>query len=485
MNEKKNQYWPGLLVAGFLAVVEGLFLLGLAKTGLLPVAYLLIGVGGLLVLVGAVYLLVRRFDRKGRFAVGCVVTAVLVAFTGVAYYYVGHGVGALGLITQPESQVAGVGVYVAAEDAADSIQATKGYTFGVLATLDRSNTDAAADQLATLLGEKLEIREYAGLSGLVDGLLTAGEVDALLLNVAFLDLLEDMEGYETVADRLRQVFMVQVTETTTTTQPTQPEPEVEDTVFTMYISGIDATGGISVKSRSDVNILATVNTETGQVLLISTPRDYYVPLSISHGIPDKLTHAGIYGIDVSVDTLEMLYDTQIDYYFRVNFTGFEKIIDALGGITVHSQYAFTSKKQKFVQGANQLNGAQALIFSRARYTVPGGDRQRGRNQMAVIKGVIDKMTSPALLGNFTAIMDGVANSFETSVPYEEITAIVRQQLSRGTKWNVTTYSVDGTGATRAVYSLGSKAYVMLPDEETVAHAKELIKQVENGEIPTP
>lgn len=482
-------YWPGWLVTSLVLLAVGAFFAQLLVTGLLPAAFLLAGAGILLVLTGAVYLLVRRFDRKGRFAAGCVLGAITLVLTAACAYYISHGVGALGLITQPEVEVAGVGVYVLTEDEAQSINDTAGYTFGVLATLDRGNTDSAAEELSALLGEDITLREYTSLGALMDGLLTDGEVRAVLLNAAFLDLLEDVAGYESFSDRLRQVFLVQVQNTTTTTVPThttQPEPEQTDNTFTLYISGIDASGGISVKSRSDVNILATVNVETGQILLVSTPRDYYVPLSVSGGSLDKLTHAGIYGIQASMDTVGMLYDTEIDYYFRVNFTGFKQIIDALGGITVYSEYAFSNYKgYSFVKGENFLNGTEALVFARDRYHVPGGDRQRGRNQMAVIRAVIEKATSPALLTNFTAIMDGVADSFETSLPYEEIASLVRRQLSEGTEWNVTTYSVDGKGASRFVYSLGCKAYVMIPDESTVAHAKALIDQVEQGDVPKP
>ena len=208
-----------------------------------------------------------------------------------------------------------------------------------------------------------------------------------------------------------------------------------------------------------------------------------MPLSISKGVPDKLTHAGIYGIDVSRDTLEMLYDTEIDYYFRVNFDGFEDIINALGGIKVNSEVAFSDEGCKFVKGDNYLNGKEALVFARNRYDIKGGDRQRGKNQMAVVKAVIEKAASPAILFNYKSTLDSMAGSFETDMPYERIAKLIRNQINDGTKWNVTTYSVNGTGASRKPYSLSGKAYVMLPDEETVDHAKELIEQVKNGYEP--
>ena len=244
------------------------------------------------------------------------------------------------------------------------------------------------------------------------------------------------------------------------------------------------------KSLTDVNIIATVNTATKQVLLVSTPRDYFVPLSISNGARDKLTHAGIYGIDVCMDTLGMLYDVDINYYFRVNFSGFEKIIDAVGGITVYSDYDFYSycsydeigKRLHYTRGENELDGTGALYFARERYAFPTGDRQRGENQMQVIKKVAEKLLSVELLKNYSSIMETVQDSFETTVPYSTISSIVRNQLKKGGEWNIVSYSVDGYGSTEAPYSLGGAyASVMIPNKETVETAKELIDKVISGE----
>ncbi len=488
MKQEKRRWLPGVILTVVLTALESVFMVLLTRTGLVPGQYLLIGGGVLLVLTAVVFLLVFNCRRKVRFTLGCILAAVIVALLGIAGYYIEHGFSTLEEITVPEVEETAVGVYVPTDDPATVIEDAKEYTFGILAQLDRDNTDRALVQLQELLGQAVTTVEYAGLSELVDGLLADGEVDALLLGEAFFDLLDELEGYTEAQDQLRLLHSLIVKETDETTPPpTEPEPEpvpeVDDKVFTLYISGIDCSGSVSRRSRSDVNILATVNTETRQILLVSTPRDYYVPLSISSGIPDKLTHAGIYGVGVSMDTLEMLYDTEIDYYFRLNFDGFQDIIDALGGVSVYSQYAFKSRGEYFEKGYNQLDGESALKFARARYTVPGGDRQRGRNQMAVITAVIDKASSPALLKNYAQIMNSVKGSFETSMPYDLIAAIVRQQLSDGRDWNVVSYSVDGTGASRRPYSLSTNAYVMIPDLSTIEQAQTLMQQVRDGETP--
>ena len=178
----------------------------------------------------------------------------------------------------------------------------------------------------------------------------------------------------------------------------------------------------------------------------------------------------------------MLYNTEIDYYFRVNFSGFEKIIDALGGVTVHSDYTFTAGGYSYYKGENNLDGAQALRFARERKSFSTGDRQRGKNQMAVIKAVIEKAMSPAILTGYMDIMEIVSGSFETSMPYDVIAELVRDQLDKGGSWNVVSCSVDGSDGNKIPYSMSTSAYVMIPDQSTVDAAIAKIQQVKNGEI---
>lgn len=269
----------------------------------------------------------------------------------------------------------------------------------------------------------------------------------------------------------------------TSSDTSAKDDAVTDEVYTIFVSGIDTRGGMTASSRSDVNIILTLNATTKQILMVSTPRDYFVPLSISNGVPDKLTHAGIYGVNVCMDTLDMLYDIDINYYFRLNFAGFEQIIDALGGVNVNSDYDFDSGNTTgyhFNKGENHLNGEQALVFARERYAFKEGDRQRGRNQMAVIQGVVDKATQPAFLKNYLSVLDSLDGAFETNVPYDVMASLVRKQLDEGGSWQVLSYSVDGTGDTQKPYSMSSKAYVMIPDQNTVDKAKVLMKKVREG-----
>lgn len=205
-------------------------------------------------------------------------------------------------------------------------------------------------------------------------------------------------------------------------------------------------------------------------------------MSNSNGVRDKLTHAGLYGIDVSMETLEMLYDIDIDYYVRVNFDGFKDIINALGGIDVDSECAFSAKGYSYSQGINyNMNGDKALVFARERKSFARGDVQRGKNQMSVIKGVISKCASPSILNNYQKILESISESFQTSVSKKNIQKFVKFQLANGYEWNIQSYNVSGSGQSNYTYSVPSnRAYVMVPNEETVAKAKEWLKIVMDG-----
>lgn len=469
----------GISLTAFLGLTSLAFIYFLATTKFLTALWIFAVATGLVLLSAGVFFL--SFDSRKRLR--CVIAAVLAlmvfAVEVFGSYYLLVGKFTLEKITEAEAERSEVGVYVRTEDEAQSLQDAKNYIFGILEAQDRTVTDSSLSKISKTLGKTVNTQSYNSIEELMNALIYKKEVYAIVLNKSFLDLFEEIVGHSDDAQKIREIHSVLVE-----TEKIVAAPKTDLSVFTVYISGIDCFGSITRRSRSDVNIIATVNTQTGQVLLVSTPRDFFVPLSISNGIPDKLTHAGIYGIEVSRDTLAMLYDTDIDYYFRVNFDGFQEIVDALGGITVNSEYAFKSGNISFKKGENTLNGKEALAFARNRYSFSSGDRQRGKNQMAVIKGVIDKATGPAIIMNYKTTLDGLAGSFDTNMPYEAITELIQNQVKNGTKWNVVSYSANGTGASRKPYSMNAYAYVMIPDQATVDHAKDLIHRVKNGEAIT-
>ena len=252
---------------------------------------------------------------------------------------------------------------------------------------------------------------------------------------------------------------------------------IENGIFNVYISGIDTSGSISNVSRSDANIIATVNTKTHEVLLTSIPRDYYVTLH-SKGAKDKLTHSGIYGINETVTTVEDLLDIDINYYVRVNFTTVIKLVDLLGGIDVYSANSFSSDGYTFSQGYNHLNGDAALVFSRERYSFASGDNQRVKNQQAVIEAIAKKvLNSSTLLTRYTDILDSLQGSFQTNIEQDEMSSLVRAQLSDMSSWKFSNNALEGTGSYGPTYSMGStQLYIMLPNQTSVANAKAKINE---------
>ena len=259
--------------------------------------------------------------------------------------------------------------------------------------------------------------------------------------------------------------------------------------FVVYLSGVDNRGELTENARSDVNILAVVNPVTKQAALINTPRDYYVDLAGTES-KDKLTHAGLYGVETSMATLGNLYGVDVDHYIRINFAGFISIIDAIGGVDVYSDQAFTSvgspgyyDPTTFAEGWNHLDGKSALAFARERHAFKTGDIQRDINQMKVIDAMANKLKSPTLLMSFSKLMDAAADCFVTSFSQEQISALVRMQLGDLASWDIQSYTVTGSGAksSKCYSAKGQSLYVMKPDENSVNEAKALIAAVLGGE----
>lgn len=254
---------------------------------------------------------------------------------------------------------------------------------------------------------------------------------------------------------------------------TAPKAKQVDVVkpFIVYISGIDSTENPGSKARSDVNILAVVNPEKNQILLVNTPRDYYVTLA-GIGARDKLTHAGLYGVEESMKTLSILYGVKVEYYLRINFTSLVDTVDALGGIEVASDYDFSADGFNFNTGTNHVDGKSALAFSRERHSFEGGDRVRGQNQQRVIEGIIKKSTSPEILANYHSALKSLEGGLLTNVDSHSIEQLVNTQLSKGKSWQVTSISVTGTDSQNITYSAGSQLlYVMEPDMASVQIAR--------------
>lgn len=464
------------------SIITLLFLYFLAKLDVLPQKYFFLAVGVLVILcVLNVVLQFKKIPGIIMMVIGIIISIGL----GIACAYIAKTTDVMNKTAGADEQIDKMLVYVLADDEAKSLGDAADYTYGILSSRGREATDKTIEEISKTINKEIATKEYDDFFSMIDGLYS-GDVKAIILNEAYIDVIIETEGYEDFKDKVKELLMTEVKSKVEWYDKDDTGIKLNSDVFTLYISGIDTYGSVATTSRSDVNIIAVVNTKTKQILLVSTPRDYYVPLSISNGVKDKLTHAGIYGINCSKDTLSMIYDLEIQYYFRLNFDGFIKIIDELGGVTVHSDYAFTTRHYNvdIKVGDNRLNGEQALGFARERYALSDGDRQRGRDQMEVIKAVINEMASSKMLYNYTDIMDAISDCFQTSMPKDMIQSLVKMQINDMKKWNVASYSVDGTGTRASTFSIPGRdnLWVMIPDENTINHAKELIQQVIDGKV---
>ena len=462
------------------------------KTKMLPAKYIMFAAGGLLIMEFLVFALVHlgqnimKPKASGYFkrGLGTFISILVIICSLYGTSVLSKVMGTLNDMTGNKNVMEDkIVVYVMKDDPAETIDDAKDYTFAYTDSYGYEETKETIDDINKKTDSTINTKPYASAIEMVDALYS-GEVKAMILNTSYVSVITDTEGYEDFETKTKVLYAYTKTYEV---EKTEKDVQVTKEPFVVYISGSDTRSKKLAKSRSDVNIIATVNTDTHEILLVSTPRDYFVPLSISGGAPDKLTHAGIYGIDVCMDTLGMLYDIDINYYFRINFGGFVKVIDALGGITVNSDYDFDSKNilgYHFNKGENYVNGEQALIFARERYAFQEGDRQRGKNQMEVIRGVVKKALSPEILTSYSSILSSLDGCFGTNITYEEIAQILQQQLTNGGDWTIVSYSVNGTGATEKPYSMSQKAYVMVPDYNTVDKAKSLMEKVRNGEVVT-
>lgn len=478
-----------LLLAASLALY-----IRLMATGMLSNLYLIILMMVLIVLnaVSVIVQLPLRRNKAGKLIMGI----VSLLLSGAMLY----GVVAVNSVQSALSKIVGkmteteiTEVRVMNDNPATSMGDTKGYTFGYIADADTKNTQSILDEISKSFGT-IKSKGYDSMTALADALYD-DEVDAILINQGYVDLPTEKDGYTDFRDQTRVLYTYT---TTHEVDPIVPNTSITKEPFVVYCSGIDArVDDISAKSRSDVNILAVVNPTTKQILLVNTPRDYYLPLA-RNGELDKLTHAGLYGIDESMKVLGNLYGVQADYYVRVNFAGLVKIVDALGGVDIESDANFscvpmetpdgngdyTYQKYSFTKGINHVNGSQALAFARERKAFADGDNRRGQHQMTVIKAIVNKACSSAVLTKYQELLKAASDAFITNMPYADISSLVQMQLGDMADWNITTYAVSGEGSTEYCYALGDKAWVMIKDSSKVNTAKNMIQQVINGEVPT-
>lgn len=343
---------------------------------------------------------------------------------------------------------------------------------------DGSNINELLSHIKSEKGVDLATEKVDSYQAAYENLVN-GSSQAMVFNNAYSSLLE--MSYENFQSNLKTIYSYKIKTSI------KDEAKAHDSnVFNIYISGIDTYGSISTVSRSDVNLILTVNMNTHKILMTETPRDAYVKIPDGGADQyDKLTHAGIYGVETSEKTLENLYGITIDYYARLNFDSFLKLIDALGGVTVYNSQAFTSLhgNYDFPVGNVTLDSDKALGFVRERYSLEHGDYDRGNNQMKVIQAILNKMTSLKSVSNYSTIISNVQDSIQTDMKLDTVMKLVNSQLDSGEKFTVTSQEVTGTGSTGELTSYAmpsSSLYMIKLDDASVAKASQAIKDVMEG-----
>ena len=341
---------------------------------------------------------------------------------------------------------------------------------------DKDNIQQLMNDLKASQNKELSVEESSSYLAAYKNLL-AGDTKVIILNSVFENIIES--EYPDYASKIKKIYTKDLTKTVETPK------NVKGDSFNVYISGIDTYGPISSVSRSDVNIIMTVNRETKKILLTTTPRDSYVPIADGgNNQKDKLTHAGIYGVDASIHTLENLYGIDLNYYARLNFTSFLKLIDLLGGVDVYNDQDFTAlaNKKHYSMGNVHLDSQEALAFVRERYSLADGDRDRGRNQQKVIVAIIQKLTSTEALKNYDSIIKGLQDSIQTNMPLETMMNLVNAQLESGGTYKINSQDLKGTGRMDLPsYAMpDSNLYMMEISDSSLESVKAAINDVMEG-----
>ena len=487
--KKKRRAWAfaiGSVLVLIQLVLTVLFLLKIFKLDILPFKYLF--------MINIILILLVLYDFTSQFTkshiLGKLISVMLSCLILFTYLFAAKFDSVLDKLGAANVEIDIVDVCVLSNDKAQNLNDAANYKFAINSTASNANINTSIESISSETGKTIKPTEYTNWSNLVNALYDNKNVQAIVINHSMMSIIS--QEFPNFEDNIKIIKTYEYKEKV---ELDASNVNVKRDPFIIYVSGISSDDGedtkLASKALSDVNILAVINPETKQVLLVTTPRDSYIKISNSSGVTgyDKLAHAGSYGVDKSIEALENLYGINIDYYVKINFAGSQAVIDALGGITIESEIEFTNGWEAapvsyhFVQGANECDGEKAIAFARERKAFAAGDFQRGRNQTAVIKGIIQKATSPAILTRYSAVMDTVSDMFLTNIPSSAISDLVKLQLSNSTPWNIQTYSISGKTDEYRHLEVSNVygASIVLPYEEDISTATKLMNKVISGE----
>ena len=486
---RQNRHLGGKILAILQLILSVVFMGLIFKLDVLPTKYFI--AASIILILLALICFLLQFRKHAHWA-GKIISFIVILVMIFGSVYVAKTMYTLGSVTKVKTyQTDKIVIAVLADDPAQSLADAEDYKFGIMAGNDRSKVDLAITQMNSNLDSEIETVEYNSYSEQVEALYT-GKIDAMIYNQALDELIEEKNPGFLEKIRIIDNFKVE----TEVLMEDVPDLPITKEPFIVFLSGMDVYGDLEQTSRSDVNIMACVNPTTKQVLLVSVPRDAYVEIpGITYGEKDKLTHAGMYGIQYSIAAMEEIFDLDISYYVRINFTSLIMMVDALGGIDVESDYAFsTYYKQynadtdtwtyyEYKKGMNHLDGIYALAFARERMNAAGGDYQRAKNQQKVIAALLEKIKSPAFLTGYTGLLSSLEGKMDTNFTSQQLASLVKMQLNDGADWNIVSSSVYGISSEEYCASYaGSPLAVEVLDDDSIEAVKEVIDKLMKGEV---
>jgi len=434
---------------------------------LIPILYTIIALIVSAALVFGITILNFK-KKKGLRSIGYFLSILVISITIFIEVYLFNTVGFLFNITDGDYAIKNYNVVVLNDSNYQDLKKLKNKNVGISETSKSKELDDAKDKINKKV--KVNYKEYEDLDLLVDSLIEK-EVESIILEDSEIELIKEQNS-----DYVELFKIVYEVEIKNNIEDLKSAININKEAFNIYISGIDTFGSINSSSRSDVNMVVTVNPKTEKILITWIPRDYYVKINNSK-YNDKLTHAGIYGIDSSIYAIENLLDIEINYYVKVNFTSVIEVVDLLGGITVYNDESFTSQDGYYYKKGNiTLDGEKALSFVRERKQVSGGDLGRGKNQIKVLEALIEKAMSPNIITKYNSLLKSLDGAFVTNMSQNTMFGFIRKELSNRRNWKMESNTLVGIDSYEYTYSYRNNSlYVMKPNEESLKEGKEKIK----------
>ena len=466
-----------VILIGMVAM-EALTLFLLLTLNLLPLRFLLLVIVILIAIDAGILALAlnRKHGKKRAYSAMIAAMLLMILLLPASYYLYSTG-DALQKISAMRDQWEDYHVIAVKDSEYEELADIKGKQIYAIKNSNKMNEEAN-ERLVT--AADAEIKEEADIMSLAHRI--EDEKGGLHNNLIFTSQSYYDFQCEEIDDFKKNTKIVYTMQVKKKSNRNSKKVNVTEDPFNVYLTGIDAWGSIDKVSRSDVNMIITVNPQTKQILLTSMPRDSYVELH-SFGQMDKLTHSGIYGVDETIDTVQDWMDIDLDYYVKINFSMVVKLINDVDGIYVYSDKAFKSaiSDYEYTKGKNYLTGKGALYFARERKAFKGGDAERIKNQQKVMKALLVKVTnSRVILTKYPELLEDVAENMTTNMSDRDMRALARMQLrTMDEKWSIQTNHIKCTEASKGTYSMGMgrPLYVNIPDEKSVEDAKKKIHDV--------